>query len=631
MSVHLSASICKLSNIDKGPYGWKKVRFSLGIGISTAGGPGRGSPGHPDSWHKGLTERRPQAHRELQPIMEPIPNTLRSAAPGVRVKRSWPRLAPAAHVLTTLALCLAPTCAWGATAPQAFDVVVYGATPSGIMAAIGAHDQGMSVALVDPGKHVGGMVAGGLSYTDIERQEYLVGGATLDFFKALGAHYGDAIGWRFEPHIAEEQFNRLLESHGITVMHGEQVDGTRKQQSKLLSLHTAAGHTVTAKIFIDSSYEGDLMKFAGVSYTVGREGTAQYGESLGGRQDLLPGQHNFRTDVYGEGLISNLPGTAVAPHITPQEQVVPTGQADGRFQSYCYRITVTDDDANRIEFSAPQGYRPEQYELLKRYLASNPTIGIKGVLGINRIPHAKGDTNSNGPVSLDYLGGNLGYPDGTPQQREQIARAHLAWAQGLFYFLQHDPSVPASLQADVRRWGLPKDEFTDTDHLPFQMYVREGRRMLGSYILTQKDLQTARTKVDSVGVAGYNIDIREVQWLTHRVYHFPEVHDQVFTEGYLSQPVEPWEIPLRALLPKPEQVSNLLVTSCISASTIAYASYRLEPTYMVAGESAGIAAALAIQTGRSLHTLDVVRLQTLLRSRHQILSANESISRRGEL
>ena len=524
-------------------------------------------------------------------------------------------------------------CAGQAPRPIAasnYDVVVYGATPSGIMAALAARDLGMTVALVDPGQHVGGMVAGGLSYSDVDRQQHLIGGSTLSFFKAIGAYYGDPIGWRFEPHVAEQTFNKLLQDGGVTVLHGEQIDTAAKNGRTLRSFHTTAGHSFAAKMFIDSSYEGDLMKLAGVSYTVGREGAAKYGEYLAGRQDILPGQHNFRTNVYAEGLLSNPHGYSVAPHVTPQQQVVPTGVADGRFQSYCYRITVTDDFANRLDIPMPPGYNPQQYELLKRYLASSPDLSIKGVLGINRIPNGKGDTNSNGPVSLDYLGGNLDYPDASPQEREAIAQAHLYWAQGLFYFLQHDTSVPAALQAEVRKWGLPKDEFVDTGHLPFQLYVREGRRMLGSYVLTQADLQSNRTKPDSIGVAGYNIDIREVQWLTHRVYDFPAVRDQVFTEGYVSQPVEPWEIPLRALLPRAGQVGNLLVTSCISASTIAYASYRVEPTYMVAGESAGVAAALAIETGRSLHTLDVPKLQTILRERHQILSATESASLRGQ-
>jgi hypothetical protein len=249
---------------------------------------------------------------------------------------------------------------------------------------------------------------------------------------------------------------------------------------------------------------------------------------------------------------------------------------------------------------------------------------LKGVLGINRIPNGKGDTNSNGPVSLDYLGGNLDYPDATPKRRAAIAQAHLRWAQGLFYFLQNDPSVPKPLQDAARAWGLPRDEFVDTEHLPFQLYVREGRRMLGEYVLTQSDLQANRQKSDSIGVAGYNIDIREVQWLTHKVYRFPDVRDQVFTEGYLSQPVDPWEIPLRALLPRREQASNLLVTVCISASTIAYASFRVEPTYMVAGESAGLAAAMSVQTHQPLHALDVEELQRKLSRRGQMLSADKT-------
>jgi hypothetical protein len=246
------------------------------------------------------------------------------------------------------------------------------------------------------------------------------------------------------------------------------------------------------------------------------------------------------------------------------------------------------------------------------------------VLGINRIPNGKGDANSNGPVSLDFLGANLQYPDGTPQTRKEIAQAHLHWAQGLVYFLQNDPSVPKTLQEDVRAWGLPKDEFADTGHWPNQLYVREGRRMLGEYVLTQADLQKTRTKQDAIGLGGYNIDIREVQWVSHAVYRFPAVQNQVFTEGYLSQPVDPWQIPYRAMLPKRDQASNLLVTVCISASTIAYASFRVEPTYMIAGESAGLAAALSIQMKTGLQDVNMTQLQALLRSRGQILSVSQS-------
>jgi hypothetical protein len=514
------------------------------------------------------------------------------------------------------------------TSSEHFDVLVYGATASGVMAATSAAREGLAVALVDPGQHVGGMVSGGLSYTDVDRQEHLIGGSTLKFFQRIGAHYGEPIGWKFEPHVAEKTFEDMLRETNVRVFHGEQIVSVEKHGPLLTDIECESHHRYAAHVFIDSSYEGDLMKAAGVSYTVGREGQAKYGESLAGREDLLPGAHQFKTDVFAEGILSNLPDDEVAPHITPQDQVVATGQPDGRFQSYCFRITVTDDPTNRIAFTAPAGYNPAQYELLKRYIQSNPSMNLKGVLGINRIPNGKGDTNSNGPVSLNYLGGNLDYPDASPQRRAAIAQAHLRWAQGLFYFLQNDTSVPKPLQDAARVWGLPKDEFIDTGHLPFQLYVREGRRMLGEYVLTQSDLQTNRHKLDSIGVAGYNIDIREVQWLTHKVYRFPEVRDQVFTEGYLSQPVDPWEIPLRALLPRREQASNLLVTSCISASTIAYASFRVEPTYMVAGESAGMAAALSVKTGQPLHGLDIKQLQRTLATRGQILSAIESEARK---
>ncbi len=514
--------------------------------------------------------------------------------------------------------------AGAANSARRFDVVVYGATASGVMAASAAAQRGLSVALVYPGHHVGGMVSGGLSYTDVDRQEHLIGGGTRAFFRRLGAHYGEAIGWRFEPHVAEQTFRDVLRDAQVRLFPEEQLASVRKQGSAVAELDCESHDAFAAKVFIDSSYEGDLMKAAGVSYTIGREGQNKYGETLAGRQDLLPGVHQFRTDVFAEGLPLSPAEGAVGPHITPQSQVASTGQGDGRFQSYCYRITVTDDPQNRIPFTAPAGYNPAEYELLKRYIASNPAITLKGILGINRIPNGKGDTNSNGPVSLDYLGGNLEYPEASPQRRAEIADAHLRWAVGLFYFLQNDASVPPALQTAARAWGLPKDEFTDTGHLPFQLYVREGRRMLGEYVLTQADLQEHRTKPDAIGVAGYNIDIREVQWLSHKVYRFPEVRDQVFTEGYISQPVEPWEIPLRALLPKEQQASNLLVTVCISASTIAYASFRVEPTYMVAGESAGVAAAVAIQSGQSLHRLEIANLQHALLQQGQILSAAQS-------
>jgi hypothetical protein len=227
-------------------------------------------------------------------------------------------------------------------------------------------------------------------------------------------------------------------------------------------------------------------------------------------------------------------------------------------------------------------------------------------------------------VSTDLLGASWEYPEASYERRKQIWNEHLTWAQGLMYFLGNDASVPESLRTEARHWKLPKDEFPDTGHWPHQLYIREGRRMLGEYVLTQHDLQEYRQKYDAIGMAGYNIDIREVQWVIHKVYHFPNVVDQVFTEGYLSMPLEPWQIPYRALLPRQEQCSNLLVTATISASTIAYASFRMEANYMIAGESAGVAAALAVKSNRPVHKIDIAALQGELRDRKQVLSAPKS-------
>ncbi len=245
---------------------------------------------------------------------------------------------------------------------------------------------------------------------------------------------------------------------------------------------------------------------------------------------------------------------------------------------------------------------------------------LSDFVGIVRIPNGKADVNSTGPVSTDLLGASWAYPEANEKRRKEIWDEHLTWAQGLLYFLQNDESVPETLRQEARTWGLPRDEFADTGHWPYQLYVREGRRMLGEYVLTQRDLQEYREKYDSIGMAGYNIDIREVQWVAHKVYQFPRVINQVFTEGYLSMPVEPWQIPFRAMLPRQQECSNLLVPVCLSASTVAYASFRMEPNYMIAGHSAGAAAALAVKSGRQIHQIDLAQLQRTLRQQGQVLT-----------
>jgi hypothetical protein len=518
--------------------------------------------------------------------------------------------------LVVLSFSALSPCAQGPVVQEHFDVVVYGATASGSMAAIAAAQHGMHVALVEPGAHIGGMLSGGLSNSDVENQQQLIGGLAQQFFAAAGAHYHQPISYAFEPHVAEEILRDMLAKARVAIFFHSRLASAQKNGSAITHIRLEDGREFIAHVFIDSSYEGDLMKAAGVTYVVGRESRDKYDEPLAGRQDLLPGHHQFRFTVSADTA-----GGGLLPFVVAQKDVAVTGSADGRFQSYCFRLCLTEDPADRLPITRPEGYDPNRYELARRYLeAAKGALSLGDFLGVVRIPNGKSDVNSTGPVSTDLLGASWEYPEASYARRQQIWEEHLTWAQGLIYFLQNDPAVPEAIRVQANHWGLPKDEFVDTGHWPNQLYVREGRRMQGEYFLTEHDLETLREKYDSIGMAGYNIDIREVEWLAHKVYLFPKVINQVFMEGYLSMPVRPWQIPYRALLPMEEQASNLLVTVCISASTIAYASFRMEPNYMIAGESAGTAAALAVKTKRSVHKIDIAELQSELRANGQILS-----------
>ncbi|MGB9624784.1 MAG: FAD-dependent oxidoreductase, partial [Phycisphaerae bacterium] len=513
-----------------------------------------------------------------------------------RPKHHWPGSGrPAAKSRRTLAvLVLLGTLCGPMTPLQAAaidrDVVVYGGTAAGAMAGVAAARHGASVILLEPGRHIGGMVSGGLGRFDVDRQKDLIGGLTLEFFTRLGRHYGQTVSWACEPHVAEDVFRTMLKEAGVELRFGQLLAAAEADGTCLRVLRMRDGTTYSARVFIDATYEGDLLKAAGVSYTIGREGRDQYDESLAGRRELLPGHHQF---VVG---VSPWRDGALLPYVTPQEKLVPVGAGDDRLQAYCFRLCLTDRAENRVPITRPKDYDPARYELLRRYLlAIRQRKGepIRGPVGFARIPNGKCDANSSGAVSLNLPGANQEYPEATPERRAEIREEHRSWAHGLLFFLQNDPAVPEEIRAACAPWGLCKDEFQDTGGWPHQLYVREARRMLGEYILTQHDLQQRRRKHDVIGMAGYNIDIREVQWVSVRTFRFPDAQDETFVEGYVSQPVEPWDIPYRAILPRYSECSNLLVPVCISASTVAYASFRMEPNYMIVGHSAGVAAALA--------------------------------------
>ena len=500
--------------------------------------------------------------------------------------------------------------------PRTCDVLVYGGTAGGAVAAVAAAREGLDVVLLEPRRHIGGMLSGGLGRTDMDRQQHAIGGMARQFFVEAGQHYGEPIAWTFEPKVAERILKAWLRDARVEVLFEHRLDTVSKQANHIVGIKTSNGAEFRAKVFIDSSYEGDLMARAGVSYTVGREGRKEYGESLAGRKEIQPGNHQFVAPVSpydDEGKL--------LPYLVRDDDLGEVGSADRKVQAYCFRLCLTDVEGNRIPIARPEGYDPVRYELLHRYIQSLSVFKEpRRLLGISPIPNGKTDLNSGPAVSTNLTGASWEYPEASYERRQEIWQEHLTWTQGLLYFMGNDPRVPADIRAEIQRWGLARDEFTDTGGWPHQLYVREARRMLGEHVMTQHDLETRRTKYDSIGMGGYNMDVREVQWVAHTVYRFPIPTEEVLMEGYITVPVEPYEIPYRSLLPRIDEADNLLVTSCVSASHMAYSSLRMEPQYMIMGHAAGLASAAAAASRMAVHKVDLARLQGRLREQGQILS-----------
>ena len=461
------------------------------------------------------------------------------------------------------------------------DVVVFGATAAGVTAAVAAAEAGAQVRLVGPDRHVGGMVSGGLGWTDVGDGR-TIRGLTLRFYERVAAHY-DARLWAVmgpEPHVAERLLEEMLDRAGVEVALGKE--------------------PADAAVYVDASYEGDLLPRFGIPYAVGREWHELYGETWAGRQPATrPGKHNFpvRISPFADdgSLLPHIRAPELDERGWPLDSV---GEGDGGLQAYQFRLCLTDRDANRLPLTEPPGYDPSEFELLRRYLAA-VDVEARDLLGLvpDLLPNGKCDVNSIGPFSLNLLdGSNRGYPDGDAEARGAIRGRHLRHAQALLYFLAGDDSVPRRIRTEVSRWGPCADEFRDTDGWPYQLYVRDGRRMLGEYVLRESDLLDARPQPDAVAVGSYNIDIREVE-RTWRYLPEYEREAAVFNEGYLSVAVPSYPIPYRCLTPKREHATNLLVPVCLSASHVAFGSVRTEPTLMMLGEAAGQAAAQAARRG----------------------------------
>ena len=521
-------------------------------------------------------------------------------------------------IRTILAATIA--CGLSAAEPQRCDILVYGGTAGGVMAAIAAAGEGSSVILLEPGGHVGGMVSGGLGRTDMDSQLHLIGGLARQFFEEVGRRYGQSVAWFFEPKVAEAVLRESLAKAGVTVLYRHPLLRVTKQSNRIASLETRNGAVFTAKVYVDTTYEGDLYKAAGVSYAIGRESRAKWGESFAGRQEFLPGDHQLKVPTSATDENGRL-----VPYVTAETNLVPVGEGDGKVMGMGFRLCLTNDPANRVAIGKPDGYDPARFGLVRNYLkALGSQAKVGEFLGTSKMPNNKTDSNSS-TVSMNLLGAGLAYIEADYETRQKIWEEHRSWAHGLLYLLAHDEAAPEPLRTQVAQWGLPKDEFVDTGHWPHQLYIREARRMQGEYILTQHDLQTNRTKYDSVGMASYNVDIREIQWVAKTVTRFPLVGLEVLMEGYLSMPVEPYEIPYRSLLPRYSECSNLLVPVALSASHVAYASFRMEPQYMIVGQSAGVAAAMAVKQGVAVHRIDIPALQARLKTLKQVLAIEDAL------
>jgi len=490
------------------------------------------------------------------------------------------------------------------------DICVYGASSGGVIAAYSASRLGQKVILVSPGSIPGGMSSGGLGNTDIGNKSAITGLAQ-DFYQRVGHHYGKSEQWIFEPHVAEDIFKAYIREASITVLYKQRLLAVYKKGTQIQEIQTVfvdspsvqAAYIIEAKEYIDCSYEGDLMAGAGVGYVVGRENNLQYHENYNGVE--LRDKHQF-PDGIDPYHIPGKPESGLIWGIS-SGSLPPPGTGDNKVQAYNFRLCLTDSIPNQIAITRPDGYDSGYYELLLRYIRiKNPKQLEEGILNFNLIPGRKTDINNNGPFSTDMVGMNTNYPDGDPQTRRKIIRSHILYTQGLLYFLGHDERVPAYLRSEMLRWGYPKDEFQDNDHWTPQLYIRESRRMTGEYMMTEGNCTGKKKVEDGIGMAAYTMDSHNCQRIV--------VNGMVKNEGDVQiGGFSPYPVSYRAIVPHKKDCTNLLVPICLSASHIAYGSIRMEPVFMVLGQSAAYAAVMAIRKHLPVQELPARLLQKELK------------------
>jgi FAD-dependent oxidoreductase family protein len=514
------------------------------------------------------------------------------------------------------------------TSPEKYyDIVIYGGTSSGVIAAVQAARMGKTVALVEPGRHLGGLTSGGLGRTDYGHQE-TIGGLARTFYEKAGRYYQQEIAWDFEPHVAEKVFNDMVREAGpgkLEVILEQRLlfdarRGVQRKGAGIEAIVTESGRRFGGRVFIDATYEGDLMALAGVSYHLGREARDTYGETLAGVLEPGKGSYfqpkQFFPPEVDPFLIPGEPGSGLLPGIQGAGLDKP-GAGDRKIQAYNFRVCLTTDPDNRIPFTEPAGYEPLRYELLARWIAAVPNLQLrskgknKGILKIDSMPNQKTDINDGCPASTDYIGANWEYPEGDYETRDSIIQQHVDYTKGLLWFLASDPRVPGHIRFEMQKYGYPKDEYIDNGHFSHQLYIREARRMAGGYVMIQQDCQENRRKKDSIGLGSYGVDSHHLQRVV--------LDGRVVNEGNFLASHISYEIPYRSITPLPGECENLLVPVCLSSSHIAFGSIRMEPVFMILGQSAATAACLAIKSGVSVQNVDYAALRSRLATDNQVL------------
>jgi hypothetical protein len=521
------------------------------------------------------------------------------------------------------------------------DVVIYGATSAGLAAAIQVARMGKSVVILDPGTHVGGLTTGGLSWTDIGNKQ-VVGGIAREFYRRIKAKYdepgawkqetrdhylqarhsenrsGEDAMWTFEPKVAMQVYREMLEPYKIPLIMNARLDltpgkGVVKQNGRIAAIVMENGTRWSGKMFIDATYEGDLMAKAGVRYTIGREANATYGENYNGVEAEHRHSHQFPDGLHISPFITpGDPASGLLPGIDPKGPGV-HGEGDKRIQTYCFRLCMTNAPENRLPVEKPEGYNERDHELLLRYAESGRYHPPASKW--DPIPNAKTDTNNHGAVSTDYIGMNYDYPEGDYATRERIVKQHELYTRGYLWTLQNNPRVPAAIRDYYRQWGFPKDEFTENNHWPTQLYIREARRMVSDVVMTEHFVTGHEVARDSVGMGAYGMDSHNVQrYITPEGYVRNEGNIQV--GGFT-----PYRISYRSIVPRKGEAANLFVPVCLSATHIAYGSIRMEPVFMILGESAATAAVMAIDSGAAVQDVSYDALRKHLLDQHQILEA----------